>query len=87
MKKKQIVIKQINLLSHIKMGKKNFTVGDIEIEKKRFYRHKNPIFFKDGDIEKVLLSTKISSGENNYKYFISYLYNDHKVKPLHMMTC
>ena len=22
-------------------------------------------------------------GEKNYKYFIGYLYNDHKVKPLH----
>ena len=35
MKKKKIVIKQINLLSHIKMGKKFFTVGDTEIEKKK----------------------------------------------------
>ena len=26
---------------------------------------------------------KNSSGEKNYKYFIGYLYNDHKVKSLH----
>ena len=39
----------------------------------------------DVDIEKVLVSNKISSGEKNYKYFIGYLYNDHKVKPLHIM--
>ena len=37
------------------------------------------------DIEKVLLPNKISVGEKNYKYSIGYLYNNHKVKPLHIM--
>ena len=37
------------------------------------------------DIEKVLVSNKISSGEKSCKYFICYLYNDNKVKPLHIM--
>ena len=37
------------------------------------------------DIEKVLVSNKISFHGKNYKYFICYLYNDHKVKPLHIM--
>ena len=32
-----------------------------------------------------LVSNKISSGEKNCKYFIDYLHNDHKVKPLHTM--
>ena len=27
----------------------------------------------------------ISFGERSYKYFIGYLYNDHKAKPLHIM--
>ena len=36
-------------------------------------------------MEKVLVSKKISFGEKIYKYFIGYLYNDHKVKPLHIM--
>ena len=52
---------------------------------KLIHRHKNPIFVKDVDIEKVLLSKKISPGEKNYKYFIGYFYDDHKVKPLHIM--
>ena len=39
----------------------------------------------DVDIEKVLVSKKISFGEENYKYFIGYLYDNHKVKPLHIM--
>ena len=37
------------------------------------------------DIKKILVSKKIFSGEKNYKYFIGYLYNDHKVRPLHIM--
>ena len=36
-------------------------------------------------MDKVLVSNKISFGEKNYKYFIGYLYNDNKVKPLHIM--
>ena len=67
------------------MSKEVLTFGDIEIEKNKFYHHKNPILLKDVDIEKVLVSSKISSGEKNYKYFIDYFYNDHKVKPLHKM--
>ena len=40
----------------------------------------------DVDIEKVLVSNKISFGEKNLvKYFTSYLYNDNKVRPLHIM--
>ena len=49
----------------------------------------------DVDIEKVLVSNKISFGRKNCKYFICYLYNGkyficylyngNKVKPLHIM--
>ena len=67
------------------MGKEILTFGDIEIEKSKFYRHKSPVPLRDIDIEKVLVSNKISFGEKNYKYFIGYLYNNHKVKPLHIM--
>ena len=35
----------------------------------------------DVDIEKVLVSNKIV--KKNNKYFIGYLYNDGKAKPLH----
>ena len=65
------------------MGKEKLALVNIEIKKKKFYHHKSPIFLKDVDIEKVLISKKISSDEKNYKYFIGYLYNDHIVKPLH----
>ena len=39
----------------------------------------------DVNIEKVLVYNKVSFGEKNYKYFIGYLYNGHKVKPLNIM--
>ena len=36
-------------------------------------------------IEKVLVSNKVTFGERNYKSFVGYLYDNHKVKPLHIM--
>ena len=56
--------------------------------KKKFTTIKVKFLKKDTDVEKVsvlLVSNKISSVEKNYEYFISHLYNDHKVKPLHIM--
>ena len=67
------------------MGKEILTFGDIEIEMYKFYRYKTPIVLRDVDIEKVLVSMKIPFSEKNYKHFIGYLYNDHKVKPLNIM--
>ena len=45
------------------MGKEVLTFGDIEIEKNKFYSNKTPTFLKDANIEKVLVSNKISFGE------------------------
>ena len=59
--------------------------GDIEITNNKLYQSKTPVFLKGIDIEKVLVSNKISFSEKNYKYFIGYLYDDHKVKPIHIM--
>ena len=67
------------------MGKEILNFGDIETEKNKFYRNKIPIFKKYIDIEKVLVSNKISFGEENYKYFIGYLYNDDKIKSLNII--
>ena len=60
------------------MGNEVLTFGDFKIEKNKFYRNDFPISLKDVDIEKVLVSNKICSGEKNYKYFVGYLYNDNK---------
>ena len=42
-------------------------------------------FLKNVDTDKVLISNKILFGEKNCKYFIGYLYNNNKVKSLHIM--
>ena len=60
-------------------------LGILKLKKKIFYHNKTPTHLKAVDIEKVLVSNKISFGTKNYEYFIGYLYNDHKVKPLHIM--
>ena len=52
---------------------------------KKNYHRKAPIFLGDEDVEKVLVSNKISLREINYKYFIGYLYNGNKIKPLNIM--
>ena len=67
------------------MGKEILTFGDIEIEKNKFYGDKIPIFLNNVDIEKALVSNKISFGDKNYNYLIGYLYNNDKVKPLNIM--
>ena len=64
------------------MPQEILTFGNIEIEKKKFYRQ---FFLGDVDIEKVLVSKKIPFGEKSYKYFIGYLNDNHKFKPLHIM--
>ena len=50
------------------MGKEISTFSDNEIEKKEKNFH--PILLKYVDIEKVLVSNKISLVKKNYKYFI-----------------
>ena len=45
------------------MSKESLTFGDIKIKKKKNYRHKTLIALKDPDIEKILVSNKISPGE------------------------
>ena len=55
-----------NLFSYLKMGKYILTFGNINIEKNDFYNHKTPILGGDLDIEKILVTNKISFGEINY---------------------
>ena len=57
----------------------------MKLKRTNFTTIKVLFFKKDVRIEKVLASNKIPSGENNYKYFIGYLYDDYKVKPLHIL--
>ena len=55
--------------------------SDIEIEECKFHSDKNLIFFfEDKQIDNMLRCHKISYGEKNYKYFIGYMDDGHKIK-------
>ena len=58
------------------MNKNLIMFGDIKIEKRKFHGHKNPILIDDVDIDKKLISNKVSFSEKNYKYFIGYKDDD-----------
>ena len=62
------------------MGKEILTFSDTE--KNKLIPIRVP-FFKNMQIWKSV--SIYSSGEKSYKRFIGYLYNDYKVKPLHIM--
>ena len=47
------------------MSKENLTFHDIETGKHKFCCYKIAIFVEDVDIDKVLVSNRISSGEKN----------------------
>ena len=50
----------------IKDGEKIITFGNSETKESKFHHHKN-LFFLDVDIDNILISNKIFSGEKNYK--------------------
>ena len=54
------------------MDKKSITFGETELKKRKFHQHKNPIFIYYVEINKILVSNKVSFGKNCFKYFISY---------------
>ena len=51
------------------MKKSILKFGDIEIETQKFHKRKRPIMIKNIDINKVVLSIKISLGKKGFKYF------------------
>ena len=55
---------------YIKMEITVIKFGDIEIEKQRFYQHKRPTSKINIDINKIVVSNKVSFGKKFFKYFI-----------------
>ena len=64
-KKKKFLKVYIKLEKIIKLG-------DIEIQKQKFHQHEGPISIKNIDINKIVVSNKVSFGKNGFKYFIGY---------------
>ena len=57
---------------YIKIEKIITTFGDIEIKKQKFYQHNRPISIKNIDINKLVVSNKVSLIKKGFKYFIGY---------------
>ena len=59
----------------LKKKKKKKTIvksGDIEIKQQKFHQHKGPISIKNIDVNKIVVSNKVSFGKKAFKYFIDY---------------
>ena len=54
------------------MKKTIIKFGDIEIEKQKFHQHKRPISIKNRDVNKIVVSNKISFCKKRFNYFIGY---------------
>ena len=61
----------INKKSEYYKLKKYMKFGDIEIEKQKFH-HKRPVSMKNIDINKIVVSNKVSFGKKIFRYFIGY---------------
>ena len=48
------------------------TFDDIEIKKQKSHQYKRPISIKDIDINKRVVSNKVSFAKKCFKYFIAY---------------
>ena len=49
------------------MSKEVIAFDNIKIEKRKFRNRKNLILLEDVDIENILISSMVSSGEKHYK--------------------
>ena len=54
------------------MDKTIIKFGYIEIEKQKFHQHKSPISINNININKIVVSNKVSSSKKGFKYFIDY---------------
>ena len=67
---------------HIKIKKKAFIkFDDIEMKKEKFHQHKRLISIKSIDINKIVVSNKVSFGKKGFKYLIGYK-DAKKIRPL-----
>ena len=54
------------------MDKKIIQFDDTEIETYKFHQNKSPFSIDNIDINKIVVSNKVSFGKKNFKYFIGY---------------
>ena len=52
------------------MDKRIIKIDDTEIEKYKFHQYQSPISINNVDINKIVVSNKVSFNKNDFKYFI-----------------
>ena len=52
------------------MEKTVIRFGDTEIEKQKFHQHKRPISIENIDVNKIVVSNKVSFDKQGFKYLI-----------------
>ena len=53
-------------------SEKNIKFGFTEIQKQTFHQHKRPIWIKNIDVNKIVVSNNVSFGKKGFQYFIGY---------------
>ena len=74
-KSEKLYIKKIikkNLKPYIKMDEKFIKFDNTESEKYKVHQYKRPISIDNIDVNKTVVSVRISFGKNGFKYFIGY---------------
>ena len=69
------------LKAYIKVKKTIIKVDENETQKHKFHPHKRPISIKNIDINKIVVSNKVSFGKKGFKYFVGYK-DAKKIRPL-----
>ena len=64
--KKRGIIKNNFCLPYIKIDKKIIKFGETGTQKQQFHQHKNPILIYDVEINKILVSKKVSFGRKGF---------------------
>ena len=62
------------------MDKKNIKFGNTEVEKHKFHQNRSPITINNVDIDKIVVSNKVSFSKKDFRYFIGYK-DVKKIKP------
>ena len=73
------------IITIYKMGQESRMFGNIEVEKHKFYQHKNPISIDDINIDRIVGSNMVPFGKKDFKYFTGYKDDSEKTMLLCIM--
>ena len=66
------------------MSEKTLKCNNIRLNKKEFYKSKQPIDLKSVNVDQIVISDKFNHSDNGFKYFLGYQEGE-IVKPLYII--